>query len=575
MSKATPQARRVRCAIYTRKSSEEGLEQAFNSLDAQREACEAYIKSQRHEGWSVIPTLYDDGGFSGGTMDRPALQALLGDIQAGKVDVIVVYKIDRLTRSLFDFAKIVEIFDARNASFVSVTQAFNTTSSMGRLTLNVLLSFAQFEREITGERIRDKIAASKKKGMWMGGNVPLGYDVRDRRLAVNEREARTVRTIFGLYAQLGSVTKVKQEADRLRLRTKARIVMNGQPGGDLPFHTGHLYTLLRNPLYVGQVRHKGQTYPGDHPGIVDPVIWDQVQAQLALNAVARRAGVSAKEPSLLAGLLFDRGGTRMTPTHAVKSGKRYRYYISHNLIAGREIGRSGNRSGTRISAHEIEQHVTDAVLSLLSDGSRLLAAVGGEDRDPTAIRHAVEGARTLAAALTKGSPSERRGLIQNIAERVVLEDDLIRIDIDKSGLCSVLAIPEPEESPRPDEAPLVISVPIKLRRLGKEIRLIVTSGNQQAKQDPALIKAIVRAHSWLAMLKNREVASIADIARSENLPRTYVSSLMPLAFLAPDITEAILDGCQPLDLSLDRVLAASPLPTSWTKQRTLLGFSKH
>ena len=269
MSNATPHARGTRCAIYTRKSSEEGLEQAFNSLDAQREACEAYIKSQRHEGWSVIPTLYDDGGFSGGTMDRPALQALLGDIQAGKVDVVVVYKIDRLTRSLFDFAKIVEIFDAQNASFVSVTQAFNTTTSMGRLTLNVLLSFAQFEREITGERIRDKFAASKKKGMWMGGNVPLGYDVKDRRLVVNESEAQTVRTIFGLYAKLGSVNKVKEEVDRLRLRTKARIFMHEQPGGALPFRTGHLYTILRNPLYVGQVQHKGETYRGDHSGIVD------------------------------------------------------------------------------------------------------------------------------------------------------------------------------------------------------------------------------------------------------------------------------------------------------------------
>jgi DNA invertase Pin-like site-specific DNA recombinase len=267
MSKATPDARRARCAIYTRKSSEEGLEQAFNSLDAQREACEAYVSSQRHEGWSVIPTLYDDGGFSGGTMDRPALKALLGDIQAGKVDVVVVYKIDRLTRSLFDFAKIVEIFEARNASFVSVTQAFNTTTSMGRLTLNVLLSFAQFEREITGERIRDKFAASKKKGMWMGGNVPLGYDVKDRKLVTNEREAQTVRTIFSLYARLGSVTKVKEEADRLRLRTKARISLHGQRGGALPFRIGHLYTILRNPLYVGQVQHKGRTTQAITPGL--------------------------------------------------------------------------------------------------------------------------------------------------------------------------------------------------------------------------------------------------------------------------------------------------------------------
>ena len=355
MSKATPHVGRTRCAIYTRKSSEEGLEQAFNSLDAQREACEAYIKNQRHEGRSVIPTLYDDGGFSGGTMDRPALH---GDIQTGKVDVVVVYKIDRLTRSLFDFAKIVEIFDARNASFVSVTQAFNTTTSMGRLTLNV----PQFEREITGERIRYKFAASKKKGMWMGGNVPLGYDVRDRRLVINESEAQTVRTIFDLYAKLRSVTKLKEEVDRLRLRTKARILIRGQPGGGLPFRTGHLYTILRNPLYVGQVQHKGQIYRGDHPGIVDPVIWDHVQVHLASNAAARRTSASAKEPSLLAGLLFDRGGSRMTPTHAVKSGERYRYYVSQNLIAGHDIGRRRNRDGTRVSAQEIEQHVADAVL---------------------------------------------------------------------------------------------------------------------------------------------------------------------------------------------------------------------
>ena len=572
MSKATPDARRARCAIYTRKSSEEGLEQAFNSLDAQREACEAYVSSQRHEGWSVIPTLYDDGGFSGGTMDRPALQALLGDIQAGKVDVVVVYKIDRLTRSLFDFAKIVEIFEARNASFVSVTQAFNTTTSMGRLTLNVLLSFAQFEREITGERIRDKFAASKKKGMWMGGNVPLGYDVRDRKLVTNEKEAQTVRTIFGLYARLGSVTKVKAEVDRLRLRTKARIFLHGQRGGALPFRTGHLYTILRNPLYVGQVQHKGQTYPGDHPGTVDPVIWDQVQVQLASNAAVRRTGVSAKEPSLLAGLLFDRGGTRMTPTHAVKSGKRYRYYISNNLIAGRAIGRRANREGTRIPAQEIEQHVVDAVTSLLRDGSRVLDAVGIADRGPRSLRHAVDGAETLVIGLTQGSPSERRGAIQKIVARIVLEDDLIRIVINRLDFCSALALPAPTGSAEEEEA-LVVSIPVTLRRLGKETRLIVSSGNQQTKQDPALIKAIVRAHAWLAMLRNREVGSIADIARSENLQRTYVSSLMPLAFLAPDITEAILDGSQPLELSLDGVLASSPLPTSWTKQRTLLGFT--
>jgi DNA invertase Pin-like site-specific DNA recombinase len=256
---------RTRCAIYTRKSSEEGLEQAFNSLHAQREACEAYIMSQRHEGWSVIPSPYDDGGFSGGTMDRPALKSLLGDITAGKVDVVVVYKIDRLTRSLFDFAKIVEIFDAHKVSFVSVTQSFNTTTSMGRLTLNVLLSFAQFERKVTGERIRDKVAASKKKGMWMGGNIPLGYDIKERKLVINPAEAETVRLIFDLYVRLGAVRKLKAETDKLELRTKARISEESNRTHDgLPFRIGHLYTILRNPLYAGKVHHKGQTYAGDH-----------------------------------------------------------------------------------------------------------------------------------------------------------------------------------------------------------------------------------------------------------------------------------------------------------------------
>jgi len=290
-------AARTRCAVYTRKSSEEGLEQSFNSLHAQREAGEAFVLSQRHEGWSVIATPYDDGGFSGGTMDRPALKALLADIGAGKIDVVVVYKIDRLTRSLFDFAKIVEIFDAHKVSFVSVTQAFNTTTSMGRLTLNVLLSFAQFEREVTGERIRDKIAASKKRGMWMGGNIPLGYDLKARKLAVNNKEAETVRTIFRLYAELGAVRKVKAEIDRLRLRTKVQTPASGLIKGGLPFRVGHLYTILRNRLYRGEIEHKGEVHAGDHESIVDQVLWDKVQAQLASNASARRSGKSSKSRS--------------------------------------------------------------------------------------------------------------------------------------------------------------------------------------------------------------------------------------------------------------------------------------
>ena len=280
-----PPARKMRCAIYARKSSEEGLEQAFNSLDAQREACAAFVLSQKHEGWTVVPALYDDGGFSGGTMDRPALQRLLSDIRQHKVDVVVVYKIDRLTRSLFDFAKIVEAFDARGVSFVSITQQFNTTTSMGRLTLNVLLSFAQFEREVAGERIRDKIAASKKKGMWMGGLPSLGYDVQNRKLVVNEEEARTVVHIFRRYMELRSVRTLQAELDGAGIRSKRRISADGTPFGDQKLSRGALYLMLQNRTYRGEITHRGDAYPGEHQAVIDKPLWDEVQAILAENRV--------------------------------------------------------------------------------------------------------------------------------------------------------------------------------------------------------------------------------------------------------------------------------------------------
>src|ERR1700687_5784435 len=333
-----------RCAVYPRNSSEEGLQQEFNSLHAQREACEAYIQSQRHEGWTCLTQHYDDGGLSGATMDRPALQQLLADIQAGKVDIVVCYKVDRLTRSLADFAKIVEIFDAKGVSFVSVTQQFNTTTSMGRLTLNVLLSFAQFEREVTGERIRDKIAASKKKGMWMGGVPPLGYTVRDRKLIIVESEAETVRHIFRRYAALGSVRLLKAELETHGIAGKRWTSASGRSWGGRPIGRGALYLILQNRIYRGDIVDKEQSYPGEHEATIDPALWDAVQARLAENAVERSTGVRVKNPSLLAGLLFDGEGHRMTPTHAVKHGKRYRYYVSRPLIVGAradaEIGRA-------------------------------------------------------------------------------------------------------------------------------------------------------------------------------------------------------------------------------------------
>src|SRR4030088_1707710 len=323
---------RKRCAMYTRKSSEEGLEQEFNSLAAQCEACEAYIRSQQHEGWLLARNRYDDGGFSGGNLERPAALRLLTDIRAGRIDIVVVYKVDRLTRSLADFARLVELFDAQGVSFVSVTQQFNTTSSMGRLTLNVLLSFAQFEREVTGERIRDKIPASKKKGMWMGGNVPLGYDASERTLIVNPADAETVRRIFALYLELGCVRRGKEEADRLGLSTKRSATANGTERGGKSFSRGHLYNLLSNPIYIGEIAHKGQLYPGQHPALIDAYTWAAVRDQLAANARDHRRKAHATEPSLLAGVLVDARGERLTPSHAVKKGRRYRYYVSGALI---------------------------------------------------------------------------------------------------------------------------------------------------------------------------------------------------------------------------------------------------
>src|SRR5216683_1402737 len=340
-----------RCAIYTRKSSEEGLEQDYNSLHAQREACEAFIRSQAGEGWRLVKTAYDDGGFSGAGMERPGLQQLLANIREGLVDTVVVYKVDRLTRSLTDFARMVELFDAKGVSFVAVTQQFNTTTSMGRLTLNVLLSFAQFEREVTGERIRDKIAASKKKGMWMGGVPPLGYEVHDHKLVVVESEAETVRHIFRRYAMLGSVRLLKEELEAAGIRSKQWTSAAGRTRGGKPLARGALYLMLQNRIYRGEIVHKEQSYPAEHEAIVDEALWETVQAKLAANAVERGSGERAKSSSPLAGLLFDAEGHPMTPSHAVKQGRRYRYYVSRPLITGSRANIAG---GLRIPAAEIE-----------------------------------------------------------------------------------------------------------------------------------------------------------------------------------------------------------------------------
>ena len=356
MKPANPKAS-LRCAVYTRVSTEHGLEQEFNSLDNQREASEAYIKSQAHEGWRLMRDRYDDGGFSGGSMERPALKKLLDAVRARRIDVIVVYKVDRLTRSLADFAKLVELFDEHQVSFVSVTQAFNTTTSMGRLTLNVLLSFAQFEREVTGERIRDKIAASKKKGIWMGGVVPLGYRVDNRALHVVEEHAAFVRDLFRRYLEIGSVVRLKAALDQENVRLPIRTDGRGKTTGGGLISRGHLYKILSNPIYVGRLTHKDQVHEGLHDPIVDHESWNRVQRLLAEHA-QDRAGSRQDSDALLAGKLFDDRGNRMSPSHATKRGRRYRYYVSQAILQGRKADAG---SVARVPAMELERRVVEAV----------------------------------------------------------------------------------------------------------------------------------------------------------------------------------------------------------------------
>src|SRR5580704_1028778 len=562
---SNPMPNRIRCAIYTRKSSEEGLDQSFNSLEAQREACIAYINSQKHEGWLLVNDHYDDGGYSGGSMERPALKRLLGDISAGRVKTVVVYKVDRLTRSLADFAKIIEVFDSHEASFISITQHFNTTTSMGRLTLNVLLSFAQFERELTGERIRDKIAASKKKGMWMGGNVPLGYDASGRSLAVNPAEAETVRCIFALYRELGCVRRVKEEADRLGLRTKHSTTASGTERGGRSFSRGHIYHLLSNLIYIGEIAHKGQLYPGQHPALIDAETWTAVRDQLVTNASDHRRKADAAEPSLLAGLLTDARGERFTSSHAVKRGRRYRYYVSTALIT--EAG-TDQSQGWRLPAQEIE----DAVIRVLADALTSPALL--IERFGTAIpsdqtRKMLDRAIRLAAVL-KRSPAERAKVVRDLIEKVVIEENAVTIRMRRSSLSGGAVVPPSSENP--SDSPIELTAPVAFRRRGTEMRLVlpgVATQNESSRCDPTLIKALARGRAWFEELAAGRARSLRELAERDGITRRYVRRLVDLAFLSPELVEAILHGRQPVELTATR-LTELDLPLDWTDQRSLL-----
>ena len=536
-----------RCAIYTRKSSEEGLEQNFNSLDAQREACEAYIRSQVGEGWKLIRGDYGDGGYSGGSMERPGLAQLLADIRARKLDTVVVYKVDRLTRSLADFAKIVEVFDANGVSFVSVTQQFNTTTSMGRLTLNMLLSFAQFEREVTGERIRDKIAASKQKGMWMGGLVPLGYEANGRTLRIQEEEAETVRTLFRLYLEHGTVRKVKEEVDRRGWTSSVRKA--GSKHGGRPFSRGHLYYLLRNPIYAGRIAHREATFDGQHPAIIDRKTWDSVQAGLAANARERSSRPRVTEPSALQGKLFDETGALLTSDHAVKSGRRYRYYVSRESADG-SIRGGGQRvkRGWRLPAREIERLVSDAVTALMSDRAALTRVVREGELETGQIPRLLE-----ASLHWKGAPLD-------LVQRVDLASGEMAIHFDFSALL--------------DAKHVIVRhlVAVRLRKRGIEVRLVLDDSIPAVnKPDAALIKAVVRARVWFDDLVAGRAQSCAEIAKREGMTRRYVAHLLPLAFLAPDIVAAVLNGTQRVEITAETLTKRTHLSLHWPKQRSTLG----
>ena len=518
----------LRCAVYTRKSSDEGLDQDYNSLHAQRDACEAYIRSQMGEGWTALPTEYDDGGFSGGSMERPGLKRLLVDIAAGRVDVVVVYKVDRLTRSLGDFARIVEQFDAQGVSFVSVTQAFNTTSSMGRLTLNVLLSFAQFEREVTGERIRDKIALSKAKGMWMGGVTPLGYDARDNVLVPNEAEAEVVRDIYRRYLELGSVHVLCDTLQTEGVRSKAWTTSKGRAMGGVTLSRGALFHLLQNRHYLGEVVHRERTHPGLHPPIVDAALFDAVQARLAQNRVTRRTRrVRAAEPRLT-GIVFDGEGRRFSPTFSTgRSGRIHRYYVLTDLQLGREGARRED-AVRRVGADALEAFVL-AELRRFAD------------------RPALDGA-DIPALLTRLELRPRETHL--ILDRTALFGD-DHPELAMQDLCARLGAAERVVT-EPGGRALRIALPRRMQLRGG--RTWASSGvvtPSQPRADPVMVEALRRAHAMAA--DNRVQGSVYD------------RKLVALAHLAPAVQKAIVEGHQPPGLTLAKLLRESP-PLLWKEQ---------
>jgi site-specific DNA recombinase len=574
--------KKLRCAIYTRKSSEEGLDQAFNSLDAQREACEAYIASQASLGWRLVPEHYDDGGVSGGTLERPGIQRLLHHIREGRIDVIVVYKIDRLTRSLMDFAKLVEIFDGHSVSFVSVTQQFNTTTSMGRLTLNVLLSFAQFEREVTAERIRDKVAASKKKGMWMGGVVPYGYRAQDRKLVIDEADAATVRRIFDRYLALRSVPALMLELNGEQVSDN--VDLNGSdppPVPRYPHSRGKIYHLLSNPVYIGKIRHKGELHDGEHAPIIEPDLFEAVQQALATQAASRKGATMHESPHLLTGRVFDEHGNRLTPIHAQNHGKRYRYYVTDTRLA-----KAQGADVWRISAATIETVVEAQFLQLLRNNAQL--AMWTQEYQPEVnLPRLFENAAILLKRIVANQAGNlASSTIRAVIKRVTLASDRIRYDIDARQLLNIISNDTQRQHAHVagrsitafEQAIAEVALngptleqPIMLKRRGVELRIVVddpTAAHQAP--DQTLVDGIAKAHFALRLLTDGSEQTIPSVADAMKMDASDISRILPLAYLSPKLTEAILTGRHSPDLTLRALTRSTDLPILWSDQDDLL-----
>ena len=547
---------RVRCAIYTRKSSEEGLEQDFNSLHAQREACSAYVLSQASEGWSLVPDTYDDGGLSGGTLERPALQRLLADIAAAQIDIIVVYKVDRLTRSLLDFARLVEAFDKAGVSFVSITQSFNTTTSMGRLTLNMLLSFAQFEREVTAERIRDKIAASKAKGMWMGGTPPLGYRADGRSLAIVEDHAALIRNLFRRYLELGNVRLLAEQLEREDIKTplRERTTDASKRFGGKVFSRGHLYRILSNPIYLGEIHHRGNVFRGRHLPIIDRDIWDKVQRMLADNTQGNGQQRACANTSLLAGRIIDGNGDPLLAVHATKGKVRYRYYVSRHLQHGRG---AGDRPGLRLPAREIEAIVAGEIATLFGNPIELAARcrLGLAPQDLASVS-------SRCAAIADGLRQRSPAALFDLVGAVRVGDDRIETELRVASIAEAIGLAMATDSP----TALCLTTSFRLTRSGRAVRLIQGDGRgARDEADPSILKLLAKARRWWLRLADGKLDATA-LAKEEGVTRSYLIRIVRLAFLSPPVTEAILDGRQHGEIDAAMVSATDAIPLEWNKQ---------